>query len=72
MEFSLPNLAIRINTFDTYYEMSDDPNKLRNGTVEEESIAHWLHGLENYETHIVLKKLTKKGVFNYKRYFLNK
>lgn len=63
MEYNLKTLAIWINNFETTFNHDQ---------VQEEKIAHWLHGLMDSELQVLINYLTPQGVATYNRYFKNK
>lgn len=66
----MKELIAKINSFDTYYEMSDSFRTIDNGSHQKFLIKNELNGLSKKQLTEIEKGLNKNGLFNWKRYFI--
>lgn len=67
----IEHLAILINKFDTYYEMSDSRLKYESGLSDKLRIETKLKNLKPFEIDDLITRLNERGHLNFNRYFKN-
>lgn len=65
---TIPELAQKINTFDYYFEYSDDASKFNDGSNEQYTINKELQSMDDFQIE-ELSKLITKDINLIERYF---